>query len=176
MKSVIAFAVVMFSGVLAQAGECKIEGVHICCGACVNAINAVLADVEGVSGGAAESDAGTVTFQATDVEACNRGIAALAEAGFHGTPSHGEDEVAFPASGAEEDETADRIQIVNLHNCCPGCQNAINGSLETVEGVAGNGWDADTKILTVEGSGFSVAAVCQALNESGFHATIKREE
>jgi hypothetical protein len=42
--------------------------------------------------------------------------------------------------------------------------------------VAGNGWNADTKILTVEGSGFSVAAVCQALNESGFHATVKREE
>lgn len=176
MKSVIAIAVVMLAGTLAQAGECKVEGVHICCQACVVAIGEALTDVEGVSDAAADSDAGTVTFQATDVEAANRGLAALAEAGFHGTPSHGEDEVAFPASGAEEDETADRIELAGLHNCCPGCLNAIKGSLETVEGVNGNAWNADAKILVVEGSGFNVAAVCQALNESGFHATVKREE
>lgn len=176
MKSAVAIAVLMLSSSFALAGECKVEGVHICCGACVRAINAVLADVEGVSGGAADADAGTVTFQATDAEAANRGLAALGEAGFHGAATHGEDEVAFPASGAEEDETGDSVVISNLHNCCPGCKNAIDAALETVDGVSGNTWDGDAKLLTVNGSDFNLNAVITALNESGFHATVKREE
>jgi copper chaperone CopZ len=176
MRFAVATALLMVSSSLAQAGECKVEGVHICCRACVNAINEALTDVEGVSGGAADADAGTVTFQAADAEAANRGLAALAEAGFHGAASHGEDEVAFPASGAEEEETADSIQIANLHNCCPGCKNAIDAALGTVDGVSGNTWDGEAKILTVTGTDFAVNAVITALNESGFHATVKREE
>lgn len=175
MKSAVAIAVLMFSSTLAQAGECKVEGAHLCCGACVAAVNAALTDIEGVSGGAADADAGTITFQATDAEAANRGLAALGEAGFHGTPSFGDDEVAFPASGAEEDETADSAVIANLHNCCPGCKNAIDAALATVEGVSG-AWDGETKLLTVTGDGFSLNAVIAALNESGFHGTVKREE
>jgi copper chaperone CopZ len=176
MKSAVAIAVLMISSTLAQAGECKVEGVHICCRACVVAIGEALTDVEGVSDGAADADAGTVTFQATDAEAANRGLAALGEAGFFGSASHGDDEVAFPASGAEEDEKADSVVISNLHNCCPGCKNAIDAALETVDGVSGNTWDGDAKLLTVTGSDFELTAVIAALNESGFGGTIKREE
>ncbi len=175
MKSAIAVALLVFSANVSLAGECRVSGVHLCCRACVNAIGEALSDVEGVSGAACDADNGVVTFQATDAEAVNRGLAAMAEAGFHGTAAHGDDEVAFPASGAEEDETADSTQLTNLHNCCPGCKNAIDAAVGEVEGVSAIAWDGETKILTVTGSGFSLEGVVTALNEAGFHASIKRE-
>lgn len=175
MKTAFGIALLVLSANVSLAGEVRVTGVHLCCRQCVVAVNAALADVEGVSAASVDSDNGVVTFQAGDVEAANRGLAAMAEAGFHGSPTHGDDEIAFPASGAEEEETADSAQLEHLHNCCPGCKNAIDAALENVDGVAAIAWNGETKILTVTGSDFSLEGVISALNEAGFHATVKRE-
>src|SRR6186997_2936116 len=65
---------------LAAAGEVKVKTVHLCCGGCVSAVTEALEKVPGVSGGAANQDDGTVTFQATDAKAATAGLKAIAGA------------------------------------------------------------------------------------------------
>ena len=69
----------------AALAETKVEvkDVHLCCPACVKGVGKALKDVEGVKG-ACDKKAGTVTLTATDVATAQKGIEALAAAGFHG--------------------------------------------------------------------------------------------
>src|SRR5262245_19311629 len=85
-----------------RAGEVKIEGVHICCGQCVNIAQATLKKVEGVSDGKADKDTSSITLVAADDKAAAAAIDALAKAGFRGTAKHGDKPLAFPGSNAEK--------------------------------------------------------------------------
>ena len=168
-----AFALLLTTAGATFAGDVEITGVHLCCGACVRAVGATLGDVDGVSGAACDREEKTVTFTAEDDESAQAAIDALAEAGFHGAATHGEDELEFPESGAEEDAKADSITVSNVHLCCPACVRAVAAAVNDVDGVNDASCDRENSTCSVSGSDISVEALVAALNEAGFNATIK---
>src|SRR5580692_6278431 len=69
----------------AALAETKVEvsNVHICCGACVKGVGKAVKSVEGITV-ACDQKAKTVTITAPDDATAQKGIEALAAAGFHG--------------------------------------------------------------------------------------------
>jgi copper chaperone CopZ len=153
-----------------RAAEVKITGVHVCCGACVKAVNATLKDVAGVSNSKADQD-GTVSFDAADEKAAAAGIAALAKAGFHGNAKSGDKALEFPAVAVEKGAKADVVTIAGLHLCCGNCYKATGDALKGLGTVTSN---KEAKTVTVTGKGIDVAAVVAALNKAGFHGTVAK--
>lgn len=155
-----------------QAGEVTVKGVHLCCGSCVRGVAKALDGVDGVSDVASDRKAKTVTFTATDDKAAQAGVDALAKGGFHGTATHGDKKVAFPASGAKKGATADEVTFTNVHLCCGAC---VTGAKKALAGVKAE-FSADRKgsSVTLKGSDIDVAAAAAALNAAGFHATVKK--
>ncbi len=92
-----AVAALVLLNVAARAGEVKIDGVHICCGQCVNIAQKTLKDVTGVSDAKASKDSGTITLTADAVTSAAAAIDALAKAGFRGNAKHGDKVLDFPA-------------------------------------------------------------------------------
>lgn len=152
------------------AAEVKITNVHVCCGACVKAVNATLKDVAGVSNSKAADD-GTVSFDAADEKAAAAGIAALAKAGFHGNAKSGDKALEFPAVVIEKGAKADAVTIAGLHLCCGQCYKATDAALKDLGTVTS---DKQAKTVTVTGKGIDVAAVIAALNKAGFHGTVAK--
>lgn len=157
------------------AGEVEVTGVHLCCGQCVTAVGNTLKDVEGVSGAACDREEKTVTFTAANEEAAQAGIDALAEAGFHGSAKHGDDELEFPESGAKEDAKANEITLSGLHLCCGACVRAVDAVVNEVDGVNTGTCDREKRTCSVTGENISVEALIKALNDAGFHAKIEEE-
>ena len=62
----------------------ELKGTHLCCGACVKAVNDTLKGVDGVTG-KCDAKAKTVTITAKDDATAQKAVDALAAAGFHGT-------------------------------------------------------------------------------------------
>jgi copper chaperone CopZ len=153
----------------AAAGPVSIEGTHLCCGACVKAVNQALTGVEGVTNVAVDQDAGTVKYDAADQKAARAGVRALAKAGFAGKAQHDGKEVRFP-KGVEQEGKGDSVTIRGVHNCCGGCAKAIEASLKAVPGVTTV--KCDKKACTVSGTGISHTALIDALHADGFHGTI----
>lgn len=165
----LAVAAALLWTVPVSAGQVKVEGVHLCCGACVKAVNAAFEGVEGVSNIQVDKDGGTVTFDATDMKAARAGVGAMAKAGFGGKAVHGGKAVNFP-KGFKEEAKADSVTIRGLHNCCAGCSKAITAALEKVEGV--KGVKCEKRVCTVTGSGISYTALIEALHADGLHGNI----
>lgn len=166
-------ALLYASAGVALAGDVEVSGVHLCCPACVRGVAGALGDVEGVSNAACDREAKKVTFTAANDEAAQAGINALAEAGFHGSAKHGDDELEFPESGAKEDAKANSITVTGVHLCCPACVRAVGGAVNDVDGVSSASCDREAKTCTVSGENISVEALVKALNDAGFHATVK---
>ena len=61
----------------------------------------------------------------------------------------------------------------NVHLCCAACVKAANAAVKAVAGVSDVKCDRDASSVTVTGNDVSVSAVVKALNDEGFHATIK---
>jgi hypothetical protein len=61
----------------------KLTGVHLCCQGCVNAADAALRSVDGVAS-QCDMEHGVVTVMASDAIAAQKGLDALAFAGFYG--------------------------------------------------------------------------------------------
>ncbi len=170
----LAAAVALLNVAVAFSGEVKIEGVHICCGQCVNIAQATLKGVDGVSDGKADKDSGSITLTAADDKAADAAIAALAKAGFRGTAKHGDKTLAFPASNAEKGAKADTVTITGVHLCCPACYTAAEKALKAVDGVAAVNADKKAKTLEVTGKGVDVNATLEALFKAGFQASVKK--
>jgi copper chaperone CopZ len=160
------------AGVVA-AGDVEVSGVHLCCPACVRAVAGALGDVDGVSNAACDREAKKVTFTAANEEAAQAGVDALAEAGFHGSAKHGDDELEFPESGAKEDAKANEITVTGVHLCCPACVRAVGAAVNDVDGVSDASCDREKKTCTVSGENISVEALVAALNKAGFHANVE---
>jgi copper chaperone CopZ len=162
----------------AVAGEVKIEKTHLCCGACLKAVDKALDGVEGVSDVARDQKTKTITFAAADEKAAKAGIDALAKAGFHGDAKHGDKKIKFPGSGAKKDQKSNRIVLTGVHLCCGACVKAVAKALDEAEidGVEGKACDREKKTVTVEGNDVVVLAVVKALNKAGFHGTLEKKE
>ncbi len=159
----------IWSGSAALAEQVRVEGVHICCGMCVKALNAAFEGVEGVSNVAVDKDAGAVTYDAADAKTARAGLQALAKAGFAGKAKFGDRDLNFP-KGYKEEATGDSVTIRGVHNCCNGCKEALVSCLKGVKGVTNV--ECDKRVCTVTGSGVSHAALIEALHADGFHGNI----
>ena len=170
----IAAAVAVLNVATVHAGEVRIEGVHICCGQCVNIAQSTLKVVEGVSNSKADKDSGAITLTAANDEAAAAAIDALAKAGFRGTAKHGDKALDFPGSNAEKGAKADTIAIAGVHLCCPACYRAAEKALKNVDGVTAVNSDKKTKTLEVTGKAVDVNAALEALFKAGFQASLKK--
>ena len=170
----IASAVALFQVASAVAGDVKIEGVHLCCGQCVNIAQGLLKNVDGVTDGKADKDSGTITLTASDDKAAAAAIEALAKAGFRGDAKMGDKTLAFPGSNAAPGTKADTVTIAGLHLCCPACYKAAEGALKEVSGVTAVNADKKAKTLEVVGKDVDVNAALAALFKVGFQAQVKK--
>lgn len=167
-------AVVLLVSAAAVRAESKVtlSDMHLCCGACVRAVDAAVAKVEGASA-AVDRQAKTVTITAKDDETAQAAVDAIAAAGYHGKSSS--DKIAMKNdSGAGEDKVT-RLVFVGVHNCCGGCAKALQGACGKVDGVEGTAIKAKARSFVVEGN-FAPAAIVKALYAAGFHAKVQKDE
>jgi copper chaperone CopZ len=148
----------------------KIKDVHLCCGQCVNAINKAVAGIDGLKA-ACDRDNGTVTFEAKDLATAQKGVDAIAGAGYHGTVEA--DNPKFPETKDIPEGKVKSLKLDGVHNCCGGCTMAVSEAVKSVEGVAANTLKARQKAFEVTGD-FEAAAVIKALNAAGFHVTVAK--
>lgn len=171
---VIVAAMVLLNSAATRAGEVKIEGVHICCGQCVNIAQNTLKAFDGVSNSKADKDSGSITLTAADDKAAAAAINALAKAGFRGAAKHDSKVLDFPGSNAEKGAKADTITIAGVHLCCPACYGAAEKALKKVDGVTTVSSDKKAKTLEVSGKDVDVNAALEALFTAGFQASVKK--
>ena len=152
-----------------SAGEVTLDGAHLCCGACVKAIQETLKDAEGITELTVDKDSRKIAFNATNAKAARKGVVALTRAGFAGKATHAGKEMKLP-KGYQEDTKSDSVTLRGLHNCCGGCAKAITTALKKVDGV--KNVDCKKKSATVSGEEIAVSKLIAALHEAGLHARV----
>lgn len=174
MRRVAAALLMLFGSVsLAAAGECKVEGVHLCCGGCVKAVEAALKDAEGLTGLKISQEDETITFGAETRKQANQALAKLRKAGYYGKAAFDGKEFKAPESKIEEGAKADAVAISGVHLCCGACVEAVEGALKEVEGVKEIKSEQKAGKVSVTGTGVKLQAVYDALHKAGFHGTVK---
>jgi mercuric ion binding protein len=162
--------------VLALAGmaraETKVElkGVHLCCGACVKAANDILKQVDGVKG-ACDAKGKKITITATDDQAAQKALDALAAGGFHGDT--GSKEVAIKDDSGATEGKVKKATVSGIHNCCGQCTGGIKRALKNVEGATANTLKPKETTFEVTGD-FDAAELVKALNKAGFHVKVEK--
>ncbi|WP_437223843.1 cation transporter [Planctomicrobium sp. SH661] len=163
-----AFAFMVMATSSVWAAEIKVEGVHLCCGGCVKAASQSLSKVDGVSAVNVDKDHETVTFEAADDAAAQRGLKALASSGFYGKTS-----VPGPESKIDPDKTADEVQVTGVHLCCGGCVDVAKDAAASVAGVRSVEAVQKKGTLTIKGEKINLAATLKALHDAGLHGEVK---
>src|SRR5262245_17020655 len=141
---------------------------HLCCGACVKAVDATLKDMAGVKFESSQASK-TIAITADNDEAAQKAVDALAAAGFYGKLDNAK--IKYKPVAAS-DATAEKIQITGIHNCCGQCTTAIKKAVTSVSGVTGTDVKNKDTTFTVEGK-FRPAEVVNALLKAGFNAQVK---
>jgi len=165
---------VLFVSSQSRADEVVVKGAHLCCGACVKAVGAALADVEGVTDAQCDRDAKSITFAVENAEAAEAGIKALAEAGFSGRAKLGEERVKYPPAKIKKGTKADGVTFTGVHLCCGGCVKRATAAVEELEGVDEVKVDRETKTLELVGNDIDVRKSFRALRKAGFYAKVKK--
>jgi len=147
----------------------ELKGTHLCCGACVKAVNETLKGIDGVTG-KCDPKAKTVTITAKDDATAQKAIDALAAAGFHGTTDS--DKVKVHEDSGVKAGKVKTLTVTNVHNCCGACTSAIKKAVKKVDGVTGDTVKAKADTFEVTGD-FDAEALVKALNDAGFHAKVK---
>jgi periplasmic mercuric ion binding protein len=150
-----------------------VSEMHVCCGACIKAIEKAIAKVPGVEGKveqeSGEEGEGMATLTAANYELVQKAIDEIAKAGFHGDLDS--DKVKFAAIKTEPGNVK-KLEIANIHNCCKGCVKSIKEALGEVKGVTSNNVEPKKSSFVIEGD-FDPADVVKELLESGFYPTLK---
>lgn len=145
--------------------------VHICCGACVKAIEKA-ARIDGVQVEVNEDERAVVLTAATyaDVE---RSLEEIAKAGFFGQIEDDTQagKVRFPEIKTP-DGNVKKLTVRHIHNCCRGCSDAIIEAIESVDGVTSNTVKPKVESFVVEGD-FDPGAVVEAIQNAGFYPTLE---
>jgi mercuric ion binding protein len=167
-------ALLSVAGMLGAAAlaETKIEigNVHLCCPACVKGVGSALKGVEGVTG-VCNQKAKTVTITAPDDATAQKGIDALAAAGYHGNLET--KAVHFPHDSGATKGKVSSLTLTGIHNCCGACNRAIKTAVKKVPGVSAD--TAKPKSDTFEVTGdYEATELIHALQEAGFHAKVKK--
>ncbi|WP_161602409.1 heavy-metal-associated domain-containing protein [Tautonia marina] len=148
-----------------------LEGVHLCCGACVRAVDEAAKPIEGVTV-TCDQDLGTVVMVSKDVKALQRTLDAITAAGYHGTPDS--DLVIVKDDSGATDKPVETLTLTGLHNCCRGCAVAVQEALGEVEGIETIKAEPRSTTVTLSGKVIPLAAV-EALNAAGFHVKVKND-
>ncbi len=154
----------MASASLFAEATVKLEGVHLCCKACVRGVEKAVSAVEGVTV-VADKDAGTAVVSAPDNKALRKGVNAMVRGGFYGVPK--DSSIKLRDISGAKGEKVKSLTITGVHLCCNGCVNAVEDALDTVEGVTGNTLEKKVDSFKVTGN-FNDKAVFTALNKAGF--------
>jgi copper chaperone CopZ len=176
LASSLAVCLMLFAVPRVDAGGVTVKKAHVCCGACVTAVKKTLGDLEGITNGTASQKDKTITFDAADDAAAQRGIEALAKAGFHGTATHGDKALAYPKTKAKEGDVADSLTFTGVHLCCKQCEVGAKAALVNVKNVKAITVDTKTKTVTITGEKVDVLEAIAAFNDGGFHGNLKDEK
>jgi copper chaperone CopZ len=153
------------------AAETKVtvSGTHLCCGACIKAVDTTLKDMAGVK---FKSDQGAKSIEITadSDAAAQKAIDALAEAGFYGKLDN--DKIKYKPVAAD-DAATEKIEVTGIHNCCGQCTTAIKKAVTSVSGVTGTNIKNKDTTFAVEGK-FKSSDVVKALLDAGFYAQVKK--
>lgn len=170
VSSMLGIAIAMSALQTAQAEvTVTLSKMHLCCGACVKAVEGAIEKVEGATV-KVDADGGTAVVTAADAKTTRQAIAAIARAGFHGESDH--NKLKVPDNSGVKEGKVKRLELVGVHNCCGGCNTAIKEAIATVAGVEKDSAAPKSKTLVVEGD-FEGLALVQALNKAGFHVVSK---
>ena len=165
-------AVAMFVGsVQSVQAESKVtlSDMHLCCAKCVKAVEAAVAGVDGAKV-AVDKAARSATVTAKDDETVAKAVAAIGDAGFHGSSDN--KEVAMKDDSGAKAGKVKRVELTGVHNCCGGCNVAIVKAIDSVKGVKANTAKPKQSTVVVEGE-FDATEVVAALNKAGFHVKVK---
>lgn len=173
LSAVTALALVLGTTVLWQGtaiAETKvtISNTHLCCGACVKAVDKALGTVNGVKHEASQGDH-TITIKADNDEAAQKAVDALAMAGFYGKVDS--TTVKYKDVGAPQGKVK-RLEVTGVHNCCGSCNRAIKAAVGGVAGVAAETAKAKESSFVVEGD-FNAKDLVTALLGAGFYVQVK---
>jgi copper chaperone CopZ len=151
--------------------ETKIElkGVHLCCGACIKAVNGVLKTVDGVKG-VCDQQARTITITAPDDETAQKALDALAAAGFHGDT--GSKTLVMKEDSGVQAGKVKSLTVTGVHNCCAQCTGLIKSAVKKVDGAKEITIKPRATTFEVAGD-FDAAELVKTLNGAGFHVKIK---
>lgn len=148
-----------------------ISEIHLCCGACVKAVQKA-ASVDGVQAQVLE-DERAVVLTAGSYEDIQLALNEIAQAGFSGQI---EDDTAAGKVAFPEIKTAagnvKKLAVKHIHNCCRGCSEAIIEAIESVDGVASHTVKPKKTKFVVEGN-FDPGAVVEALEDAGFYPQVE---
>jgi copper chaperone CopZ len=172
-----AVVVLLAVGFIMGADDAKVtvtvNEMHVCCGACIKAIEKAVAKVPGVEAKveqeSGEEGEGMATLSAANYETIQKAIDEIAKAGFHGDLDS--DKVKFAAIKTEPGNVK-KLEIANIHNCCKGCSKHIEEALGEVKGVTTKSVEPKKSSFVIEGD-FDPADVVKELTEAGFYPTLK---
>ena len=163
------FTLVCLSAAVATAEtKVTISETHLCCGACIRAVDATLKDMAGVKFESSQANK-SIAITADNDEAAQKAVDALAAAGFYGKLDNAK--IKYK-SVAAPDAAAEKIQITGIHNCCGQCTTAIKKAVTGVSGVTGTDIKSKDTTFTIEGK-FKPSEVVDALLKAGFYAQVK---
>jgi catalase len=148
----------------------EVTGVHLCCQGCVDAVDAAVRNVAGVTT-RCDIEKKTVTLTASDGAAAQEALEAIAAAGFHGSTDNAH--LAMKAVSSIPRGRVKSLEVSAIHNCCGLCCKAIKEAIATVDGVTGDTATPGTTTFQVTGA-FHAAALVKALNAAGFSAQVRQ--
>jgi copper chaperone CopZ len=166
---VLAGVIALLSASQSFADSVEVKGPHICCPACVSAVEKLMSKVDGVSDVTADAKTKTVTFTAKNAAATKAGIDALIKGGFSGKATSDGKEVKIELPAVEKGEKVAAVVVKDVHVCCGQCQNAVKaafkGAKVTFEGKG------PQKTVTITGDDLYRGSVLETLRSKGFNGT-----
>jgi periplasmic mercuric ion binding protein len=148
-----------------RAADLVVKDVHLCCGACVKAVNKVLPNAT------VDREAKTVTVPVEDEAGAKKAIETLTDAGFGGKPTLGDKSLELPASGATKGAKADKVTFKGVHLCCGACVTAVQKAMGDLGDVA---VDRGEKTVTITGDDIDVSKAHDTLVEAGFYGKVAK--
>jgi len=162
-------ATLLLAGSLRAESKVTISGTHLCCGQCLQAVDATLKGMQGVTH-KSNQQAKTIELTCDNDEAAQKAVNALAAAGFYGKTNSDKVKYADIAAGKE---AVEKLEVEGVHNCCGQCTTAIKKAVTGVSGVTGTSVKAKEQAFTIEGK-FKPEDLVKALLDAGFYVKIKK--
>ncbi|EAQ77544.1 cation transporter [Blastopirellula marina] len=163
------FSVALFVPAAQAETTVTLTKMHLCCGACVKAVQAAVKDLPGVKVDVTAKEGKTVVT-ADDDKAAQSALNAISQAGFHAKTDS--EKLKMKDDSGVKAGAVKRLELTGLHNCCGACTKSIKEAVATVDGVQADTAKPKEETMVVEGD-FDAADVVAALMAAGFHVKVK---